>query len=126
VTLAAVVLAAGANRLLATAAIICASVAADRVAPSARAQAFAAQQVSAAITCVLVVVTNSVPAVGARAAVQMRQRDVGAAGVVVAEDRVHDLEEVQQASGSKGSIDRHTPVSFAELFALNVRVRGFA
>ena len=119
-------LAAGANRFLATAAVIGARVAAERVAPSAGAQAFAAEQVAAAVACVLVIVADNVSAVGAGAAVPIRERDVGTAGVVGVEDPAHDLEEVEQPSCSEGSIDGDSSVSFAELFSLDVRVRGLA
>jgi hypothetical protein len=119
-------LAAGADRLLAGPAVIGARVTAKQFAADARSQAFAAESVATAIAAVLVILTHHVSATRTGSAVPFRQRDVGTAGVVRVEDPAHDLEEVQEPSGSEGPIDRSPALPLAELVLPDMGVDGFA
>jgi hypothetical protein len=107
-------------------AIVRARRAAEPVAPLATNQAIAAENVAAPSAGNFVILAQQVAATIAGQALPIGQGDVGTAGVARVENSAHDLEKVAEPPATKGAIDCHLTVPFAEAFPFHVRMRGVA
>ncbi len=85
-----------------------------------------AQAVATSIARIPFLIGDHVAAITARAAIPLRQRHVGAPGVVGLEDPAHELEEVEQATAPEGTLNGLTAIPFAELLAFDVGMCGVA
>jgi hypothetical protein len=85
-----------------------------------------AQSVTTSITDVPFFLGDHVAAIAARAAIPLRQRHIGAAGVVGLEDPAHELEEIEQPAAPERTLDGLTAVPLAKLLAFDVGVCGVA
>src|ERR1700733_764547 len=119
-------LAARTDRFVALPAVTRAIVAAERLTADAGAEAVVAQAVATSIARVPFLIGHYVATIAAGAAIPLRERHVGAAGVVGLEDLAHELEEVEQATAPEGVVDSLAAIALAELLAFDVGMRGVA
>jgi hypothetical protein len=97
-------------------------VATERLTADAGAEAVVAQPVATAVAGVLVLLGDDVAAIAAGAAVPLRERYIGAAGVVGLEDSAHELEEVEEPTAAEGALNGLAAIPLAKLLAFDVGV----